>query len=223
MLRKHWTIQGENYCVLCDTNSLETRGHLFFDCPFAKQCWTYVGIQWPSHMDLLRDISWQKSNFTGPCFTEILACVTWNIWKARNDKKFQLTDPTFGGWKVKFLSDISIHQHRLKKADGHRLLSWTRCLATSVEFWAPLCIISSPSNPLNCIIVLRWCLVSIYKINRRGLPYGNGVQKWCLLSNKRVFESSFLLIQLCCHCWECPLVKVWSLGLVSKHWNTVYS
>ena len=24
-------------------------------------------------------------------------------------------------------------------------------------------------------------------------------------------------------CWECPLVKVWSLGLVSKHWYTVYS
>ena len=24
-------------------------------------------------------------------------------------------------------------------------------------------------------------------------------------------------------CWECPLVKVWSLGLVSKHWYTVCS
>jgi hypothetical protein len=24
------------------------------------------------------------------------------------------------------------------------------------------------------------------------------------------------------HCWECPRVKVWSLGLVSKHWNTIY-
>ncbi len=24
-------------------------------------------------------------------------------------------------------------------------------------------------------------------------------------------------------CWEVPLVKVWSLGLVSKHWNTVYN
>ena len=51
---------------------------------------------------------------------------------------------------------------------------------------------------------------------------------WCSLSNRRVIRSSivkrrYLCIQLWYHCWECPLVKVWSLGLVSKHWNTVYN
>ena len=39
----------------------------------------------------------------------------------------------------------------------------------------------------------------------------------------RVFDSSFYLFSYDCHCWECSLVKVWSLGLVSKHWNTIYS
>jgi hypothetical protein len=34
--------------------------------------------------------------------------------------------------------------------------------------------------------------------------------------------DSYLYVQLCYLCWECPLVEVWSLGLVSKHWNTVY-
>ena len=29
------------------------------------------------------------------------------------------------------------------------------------------------------------------------------------------------MIQLCQHCWEIALVKVWTLGLVSKHCNTV--
>ena len=61
-------------------------------------------------------------------------------------------------------------------------------------------------------------------------------KEWCyspthglvLLFDQRVVWSSivkrwYLLIQLCFHCWECPLVKVWSLGLVSKHWNTVYN
>jgi hypothetical protein len=36
-------------------------------------------------------------------------------------------------------------------------------------------------------------------------------------------EEWYLCIQLCYLCWECPLVKVWSLGLLSKHWNTVYN
>jgi hypothetical protein len=35
-------------------------------------------------------------------------------------------------------------------------------------------------------------------------------------------EDSYLCVQLCFLCWECPLVKVWSLGLVSKHWNSIY-
>jgi hypothetical protein len=51
---------------------------------------------------------------------------------------------------------------------------------------------------------------------------------WCLLSNQRVVQSSivkkrYLCFQLWYHCWECPLVKVWSLGFVSKHWNIVYN
>ena len=46
--------------------------------------------------------------------------------------------------------------------------------------------------------------------------------EWCSLSNKSVcstYEKKYLL---CDQCWECPLVKVWSLGLVSNTENTVY-
>jgi hypothetical protein len=35
-------------------------------------------------------------------------------------------------------------------------------------------------------------------------------------------EEGYLCVQLCYLCWECSLVKVWSLGLVSKHWKTVF-
>ena len=51
---------------------------------------------------------------------------------------------------------------------------------------------------------------------------------WCALSNPSIVQCGilkrwYLCIQLCYHCWECPLVKVWSLGLLSKHRNTVYN
>ena len=45
---------------------------------------------------------------------------------------------------------------------------------------------------------------------------------WCSLSNEIILQSSvvkrkYLCIQLWLHCWEWPLVKVWSLGLVSEY------
>ena len=43
----------------------------------------------------------------------------------------------------------------------------------------------------------------------------------------RTFKSSIWRLMFMCSTiylyWEIPLVKVWSLGLVSKHWNTVYN
>jgi hypothetical protein len=36
-------------------------------------------------------------------------------------------------------------------------------------------------------------------------------------------RKRYLCIQLWYHCWECSLVKVWSLCIVYKHWNTVYN
>jgi hypothetical protein len=35
-------------------------------------------------------------------------------------------------------------------------------------------------------------------------------------------EDSYLCVQLYYLCWVCPLVKVWSIGLISMHWNTIY-
>ena len=45
---------------------------------------------------------------------------------------------------------------------------------------------------------------------------------WCSLSIRRVVQNSIVKCLYLYHCWEWPLVKVWSLGLISKHWITVY-
>jgi hypothetical protein len=46
MKRKSWTIESDEYCVLYDTCVLETRDHLFFECPYALACWTNIHINW---------------------------------------------------------------------------------------------------------------------------------------------------------------------------------
>ena len=45
---------------------------------------------------------------------------------------------------------------------------------------------------------------------------------WCSLSNQRVVQNSIVKCLYLYHCWEWPLVKVWSLGLISKHRITIY-
>ena len=43
------------------------------------------------------------------------------------------------------------------------------------------------------------------------------------MAQSSIVKRRYLCILLWYHCWECPLVKVWSLDLVSKHWNTVHN
>jgi hypothetical protein len=40
--RRHMNIQGTVTCVMCNSGAEETIDHLFFDCPFAKECWAML-------------------------------------------------------------------------------------------------------------------------------------------------------------------------------------
>ena len=44
MIRRHWHVEGGSACVLCSSAQLETRDHLFFSCPFTRQCWDSINI-----------------------------------------------------------------------------------------------------------------------------------------------------------------------------------
>jgi hypothetical protein len=104
------------------------------------------------------------------------------------------------------------------------LVSW--CEGDSVRI---ICV------SLASISMICWCLLepfSALKVIVWGnLVWGNTNFEECFVAlhmisvryplENSLGEDSYLYVQLCYLCWECPLVKVWSLGLVSKHWNTV--
>jgi hypothetical protein len=46
MNRKQWQIQGGMNCLLCNDGLPKTRDHLFFECPFAAECWSCLHIDW---------------------------------------------------------------------------------------------------------------------------------------------------------------------------------
>ena len=126
MIRKHWHVEGGPNCVLCSQSRLETRDHLFFECPFATRCWAAIDIIWDCNIDISPRLNMASHEFSGPCFMETFSCVTWNIWKLRNDFIFREQQPSFGRWKVYFKSDLMLHQHRVKASLVNPLLEWTR-------------------------------------------------------------------------------------------------
>lgn len=42
--RRHLNIEDDALCVLCNTGIEEDVDHLFFDCSFARQCWSYINF-----------------------------------------------------------------------------------------------------------------------------------------------------------------------------------
>jgi hypothetical protein len=124
MLRRHWHLESGSACVLCDTSSLESRDHLFFDCTYAKDCWDTCQVVWDTSLPISDRFISARASFAGSCFMELFSCVTWNIWKERNDFIFKHKPPSLARWKVKTQSDILLHRYRIKPTLIQPLVDW---------------------------------------------------------------------------------------------------
>jgi hypothetical protein len=65
----------------------------------------------------------------------ILAC--WNIWKQRNHWIFRHMRPSFKGWKIGFVLDVTMLKHRVKISLANNLSSWLSSLYAILCF--PFC------------------------------------------------------------------------------------
>jgi hypothetical protein len=128
MDRKQWQVENGFDCVLCNSYSRETRDHLFFGCQFAHACWEIIGIHWDLALPISSRILAAKQIYSGPCFMEILACGAWNIWKMRNDFIFNGLPCSLARWRVKFQSDLMLHQYRVKAELVQPLIDWLQNL-----------------------------------------------------------------------------------------------
>jgi hypothetical protein len=52
LLRRHYNVQPNAFCVLCERSIVEDIDHLFFDCDFAKVCWQKLGVTWQFDPDI---------------------------------------------------------------------------------------------------------------------------------------------------------------------------
>jgi hypothetical protein len=101
--------------VLCDTGLEEDIDHLFFDCPFAVQCWNSINFTWDTSLPMLERLAAASNTRNLEFFTEASLIAAWELWKVRNDKVFQRRDPTFAIWLANLKNQCILQSVRFKE------------------------------------------------------------------------------------------------------------
>jgi hypothetical protein len=79
MLRRR-NMQLESYaCELCIHQSEEKLRHMFFECPFAKNCREAIGIHVPTWLKADRATRRIKRSMNKPFAIEVIVLMSWSI------------------------------------------------------------------------------------------------------------------------------------------------
>ena len=99
---------------MCTTGADETIEHLFFNYPFADQCWAKININWDLTLNLEDRLLQGMQNNGLEFFMEASMIATWEIWKIRNDKIFNRGNPSINRWFCNFKSQCLLQSIRFK-------------------------------------------------------------------------------------------------------------
>jgi hypothetical protein len=122
--RRHWrSLEVDNYCLLCPTQTLEVRDHLF-NCGLATRVWNYLQILWQDEMSPKECILNASKSFGHPFFLEVVFLASWNIWLLRNGRILRDEIPSFRAWKRNIIHDITLLSHRFKTSMRPVLVAW---------------------------------------------------------------------------------------------------
>ena len=102
LTRRHIFVHNDELCVMCNTGAAETINHLFFTCPFARQCWAKININWNLSLNLEDRLLEAKQRSEAEFFTEATLIESWELWKIRNDKIFDRQVASCNSWFCNF-------------------------------------------------------------------------------------------------------------------------
>ncbi|KAL0290871.1 UNVERIFIED_CONTAM: hypothetical protein Sradi_7040100 [Sesamum radiatum] len=111
-----WASTLGQQCVLCGGQQVESHGHLFFRCPFARRCldilrWR-VRFRWPNRSWQL-DILWAARRWRGrhllnAASRALLASAIYNIWRERNNRIFQQVSASAEAVATRALEEVRL-------------------------------------------------------------------------------------------------------------------
>ena len=111
-------------CALCNTSLEETSHHLFFQCPFSKECWDSIDIHWELSLPPLDMLITARRDFGSSIFREILITACWVLWKTRNAAIFDNVQPQLATWKIQLKEEIGLVCTKAKEEKSLLLRLW---------------------------------------------------------------------------------------------------
>lgn len=115
-------------CVLCQSIVIEDLMHLFFQCPFAQNCWNLLCITCDTTRSLEGMFIKAKLDYQGSCFMEKFLCAAWNIWKQRNSFILYQKTPSLSSWRRLLKSDLFLLLFRINARYHDVIISWINLL-----------------------------------------------------------------------------------------------
>ncbi|KAL0293102.1 UNVERIFIED_CONTAM: hypothetical protein Sradi_6956800 [Sesamum radiatum] len=113
---KAWLAHGDNGCVLCNGQSVETHEHLFFKCQYSRRCLNIiqreVRFHWPKE-GWQQGITWASKRWRSPhlinaAFRALLAALVYHLWIERNNRKFTDTGSAAESVAKRVIEDIRL-------------------------------------------------------------------------------------------------------------------
>jgi hypothetical protein len=124
MLRRR-NMQLDSYdCELCLLQKVERLRHLFYRCPFAKNCWAQIGVAVPTWLTLEGATKHIKRNLRVPFSMKIIILMCWCIWIERNNWLFNGEDPLVSNCIIKFKREFDLVIHRSKESRKENMSIW---------------------------------------------------------------------------------------------------
>jgi hypothetical protein len=120
-------MQLDSYdCELCLLQKEEKLRHLFFKCPFDKNCWNLIGVFVPTLLKAEKAARHIKRALGLPFAMDIIIVMCWCIWTERNAWLFNNEDPQVWKCKESFKKEFALV---IPRADSRWVLDMQSWLA----------------------------------------------------------------------------------------------
>jgi len=115
----------EDYnCVLCNQGYEETCFHLFFECPFSRDCWATIPVTWNLNLSPLDMVLQARADFDNVIFREIIITARRVIWNTRNKIIFYNGQRDILLWKRQFRVELSLVCTKAKPSKSALISAW---------------------------------------------------------------------------------------------------